>query len=128
MGDMEGNREIQWPVRFAGYWGDDDQDDPHLPEPWETFTVWVNGAEAGDVRELIPADLPALLDALGAVRIADADLDSLAVALRDFNYEWGVLPTGFVKKPPRLVSDRERNAAHAVLENVFGIAKGTAGE
>jgi hypothetical protein len=53
----------EWPITFRGWWQDGDQDD--IPEPWETFRVMVHGAEAGDSRELMPADVPALLDALG---------------------------------------------------------------
>ncbi len=57
--------ETRWPITFQGWWQDGDQDE--IPEPWETFTVMVHGREAGDMRELLPADLPALLAALGLV-------------------------------------------------------------
>ena len=55
-----------WPIQFKGYWQDGDQDDPGLNGPWEMFTVVVHGEEARDSRELLPADLPALMEALGA--------------------------------------------------------------
>ena len=56
----------EWPITFLGWWEDGDREDPDTPEPWETFTVMVYGKEAGDMRELLPADLPALLEVLGA--------------------------------------------------------------
>ena len=54
----------RWPLRFRGWWYDGDQDDPGIKGPWETFTVQVFGEEAGDVRDLLPEDVPALMAAL----------------------------------------------------------------
>ena len=73
---LEGLREVPvtptlrgaWPITFVGYWQDGDQDDPDLDGPWETFTVMVRGEEVGEMRELLPADLPALMAALGSTR------------------------------------------------------------
>ena len=53
-----------FPVRFRGYWHDGDQDDPEIPEPWETFTVMVHGEEAADSRDLVIEDIPAMLEAI----------------------------------------------------------------
>ncbi len=57
-------REPTWPLTFRDWWQDGDQDDPNLVEPWETFVVRVRGEEALDTRDLLPADVPALLEAL----------------------------------------------------------------
>ena len=55
---------MSWPIRFKGWWYDGDQNDPNTTEPWETFQVKVYGEEAGDMRDLKPEDLPALMAAL----------------------------------------------------------------
>ena len=69
-----GGREVvidsaAFPVTFAGFWRDGDETDQQVleqhPDGWETFEVWVRGVEAGDMRELLPDDLPALFAALG---------------------------------------------------------------
>ena len=69
-----------WPITFQGWWQDGDQDDPQITEPWETFTVKVYGEEAGDMRDLLPADMPALLAALGgaACRHTDEEVREMA--------------------------------------------------
>ena len=59
---------VEWPIRFKGWWQDGDQEDEGFKEPWETFQVMVYGEEAGDMRQLLPADVPALLAALGIER------------------------------------------------------------
>ncbi len=59
---------MKWPITFEGWWEDGDRDDPGIDGPWETFTVMVSGREAGDMRELLPADVPLLLEALGGER------------------------------------------------------------
>lgn len=43
------------PIRFDGWWGEEDR--AECPEPWERFTVMVHGEEAGDYREATVEDL-----------------------------------------------------------------------
>jgi hypothetical protein len=49
----ESNELITW----RGYWGDGDQDDPDLPEPWIDFFLLAHSNDIGDQRAATVDDL-----------------------------------------------------------------------